>query len=888
MFKVGDKPVPGYRLVRAIGRGQYGEVWETEAPGGARVALKFIPLQSKSGSVEVRAVQAVKRIRHANLVPVNAIWVLDQNGDVLDDDAINKIATKPAQHSLEVDQFKFSQNLAYLVIAMALADESLEGILKERIEEGQQGIPRDELVEYMRQAAKGIDFLNEPRHEVDGKLVGITHRDVKPANLLLIGNSVVVGDFGVATTLKEFDATATNVVGSLGFMAPESIAQKPSPATDQYALAITYYRLRTGGLPYDETVSVDKLIEIHRAGKLAFRGVPRDEQTILQKATSQKPTDRYQNCIEFVAALQELANPKSTTQQSSTNWAIPVAIGVAVIGLVALFIWQPWNNNDNNNVVENGKDNPDKNNGNENGDGTGNGKVPVVPEIPERNIRFLPDGIEYSVVVVTKDGEESTPLVGLNQTSIRMADDSTLRVSAKNHGPLYQPMTDQVFSLGDLENADMSIRLVERSTEDIRKEVFEKIENGDAETAIKLLKEVSNSKPEILNLEPMALEIEGRVDKAQFASDSNQLVMAVTKSQTDAESNSNSTLTSLQHIEDITQALDPQDATGNGATGQLVEQLFYSTNSQRWLICRSDSIWSWQPHQQDDSFINLWKYTTDVNDRIRNCDLSDNGEWLVAGDNAGVVRILNITTGGAALAQIKENVHDDEIVDAVRFFGAGKTLSTVSIDFMGVAKLCTNFTAGPGNEKFIDLNFDAIDEDEEYSAFAKIDNTTFALATDAQLYMGKIDGEAAPLTKMQDLADGASLMRASKTGKWLAVATNDPANALLVFDTQSSEKTIQFESNQISTAYDVAFSQDESIMAIATHTGSLYAVELSNPTPTPIEITKFGNAKCDIVRFLPGTDTVCVFAVSPDTKKSFLEVWDIKKAIAFAQARTAE
>ena len=69
-LKPGVEPVLGYRLVRKIGQGGFGEVWEAEAPGGFRVALKFIRLDTDQAGPEQRALEVIRDIRHPHLLDV--------------------------------------------------------------------------------------------------------------------------------------------------------------------------------------------------------------------------------------------------------------------------------------------------------------------------------------------------------------------------------------------------------------------------------------------------------------------------------------------------------------------------------------------------------------------------------------------------------------------------------------------------------------------------------------------------------------------------------------------------------------------------------------------------------------------------------------------------
>src|SRR5262249_19039084 len=134
------------------------------------------------------------------------------------------------------------------LIAMGLGDKNLLDRLRECRRQGEPGIPPAELLTYMEDAARALDYLNQPTHDLGRGPVAIQHCDIKPQNILIVGGAAQVCDFGLARVLQ--DVRVSTAVGSAAYMAPEVLRDgKPSPTTDQYSLAVSYVELRTGSLP---------------------------------------------------------------------------------------------------------------------------------------------------------------------------------------------------------------------------------------------------------------------------------------------------------------------------------------------------------------------------------------------------------------------------------------------------------------------------------------------------------------------------------------------------------------------------------------------------------------------------------------------------------------
>src|SRR3954465_13557708 len=148
------EPIPGYRLIEPLGTGGFGEVWKCEAPGGLHKAIKFVSVNLNSDDLDSAKAEQER-------------------------DALNRIKEVRHPFVLSTERIEITPH-GELMIVMELADRSIHDRFVECQAAGQVGIPRAELLGYLRDAAEALDHMIEKYK--------LQHLDVKPRNLFIISD----------------------------------------------------------------------------------------------------------------------------------------------------------------------------------------------------------------------------------------------------------------------------------------------------------------------------------------------------------------------------------------------------------------------------------------------------------------------------------------------------------------------------------------------------------------------------------------------------------------------------------------------------------------------------------------------------------------------------
>ncbi|HEV2036489.1 MAG TPA: serine/threonine-protein kinase [Candidatus Dormibacteraeota bacterium] len=207
----------------------------------------------------------------------------------------------------------------------------------------------------LRGMAAGLDHAHK---------LGVVHRDVKPANVLMgpseaTGQVPVIADFGLAKLQTQATMTASGVAtGTPAYMSPEQISDgtEIGPAADIYALATVAYEMLTGHRPYESDnvmqLLMAKLRDEPTPPTAHNPSLPRRVDSVLLRGLARKPEARWSSCSAMVEALAGVLEPKPDLfaatepltrqrRRDRKRWAwlaIPVA---ALVGALVLLVVLP-------------------------------------------------------------------------------------------------------------------------------------------------------------------------------------------------------------------------------------------------------------------------------------------------------------------------------------------------------------------------------------------------------------------------------------------------------------------------------------------------------------------------------------------------------------------
>jgi len=323
-----SQAVSHYRILRKLGAGGMGEVYEAEDLRlGRHAALKFLPeaVASDPRAMERfdREARAASSLDHPNICTI----------------------------------YEIGEHEGRTFLAMQLLEgQNLREYLAGR------PLPLDLLLDIGIQIADALDVAHSH---------GIIHRDIKPSNIFITsrGQAKLV-DFGLAKTLtpkvlaavpsddgstvtQDPLSSSSSVSGTLGYMSPEQAIGKDIDArTDLFSFGAVLYEMATGIVPFQGTTTAaifDSILNKQPPPPLQLNpSIPVELGHIIQKALEKDRDVRYQTAAEIRADLKRLKRDSDSGVSSgvargvpgsrTATWVWPIA-AVAILGALVSSLW---------------------------------------------------------------------------------------------------------------------------------------------------------------------------------------------------------------------------------------------------------------------------------------------------------------------------------------------------------------------------------------------------------------------------------------------------------------------------------------------------------------------------------------------------------------------
>ncbi len=289
-----------YEVVGELGRGAMGVVYKARDPEIDRlVAVKTVSLRGHDADAEKEfrerfrnEAKAAGRLHHPGIVSVFDVGEDEQSGD------------------------------PYIVL------EYVPGEALNRILARERKLPLQRALLLAEEVARALDYAHEQ---------GVTHRDIKPGNILITEDGhAKIGDFGIAKLNLAHFTLPGQLLGTPAYMAPEQLTgENVDGRSDLFSLGVILYAMVTGHSPFQGDSATTVCFKVANREPVPASALdldlPRDIDGVIARAMAKDPKQRYQRGADFaddLAELRALRLPGTTT--SRTNTGIRTRTGTAI------------------------------------------------------------------------------------------------------------------------------------------------------------------------------------------------------------------------------------------------------------------------------------------------------------------------------------------------------------------------------------------------------------------------------------------------------------------------------------------------------------------------------------------------------------------------------
>ncbi len=264
---MGLRKIADYTIIRELGRGGMGAVFQALSPSGATVALKTVTWpQTSDARARWEAIERFQREARAAraLTHLNICQVLD---------------------------FGAEQDTLFIVM------EFLDGQSLRELIQSAGAIRPERAVEIVTAVCEGLGQAHQH---------GVVHRDIKPENIMVLRRGQVkLTDFGLASVAAEAAASETGrMVGTLCYLSPEQVHGEPVDVrSDIFSLGATFYEMLTGKRAFQAEERAAVIRQILTADPPSVAGLPTRVSETLQRCLRKRPQARFQSVQEMLATL---------------------------------------------------------------------------------------------------------------------------------------------------------------------------------------------------------------------------------------------------------------------------------------------------------------------------------------------------------------------------------------------------------------------------------------------------------------------------------------------------------------------------------------------------------------------------------------------------------